>query len=306
MLVGRENITQFLRHYWLSFRGIVRERDLYREIKSNVKSKTTALQFIIDLRKSAGHYSALLNPQDDYWNDFDPNVSIYLESLILFKVSQYRPVALAAMKYLEPTKVEKIIHDLMAISFRYTVISGLGTGNLEKIYTNTALTISRGEANTHRKVFSQLKDAYVDAATFKENFNTRKIGKASIARYIIAKINDYKEENEEKEVSRDVHKVTLEHILPQKPNEEWNKSYNGLEELAQWVDTLGNLTLIEKSINKGIGNVGFLKKNKEAYSKSELVINTELSKYESWNISNIEQRGKELADTAELCWEIKY
>jgi hypothetical protein len=253
VLVGRENITQFLRHYWLSFYGLVRERDLYKNIKSIVKSKTTALQFMTDLRKSAGHYSALLTPQHSFWGDFDPIVSDYLESLILFRVSQYRPVALASMKKLDAGKIEKILRDLMVISFRYTVISGLGTGNLEKIYSNTAIKIAKGEYNTPRKVFTGLKNAYVDAETFIDNFYTRRIGKANIARYILANINDYLEENEEKEVSKDVHKVTLEHILPQNPNQDWSQAYQGKEQHSQWVDTLGNLTLVEKNINKGIG-----------------------------------------------------
>jgi hypothetical protein len=210
------------------------------------------------------------------------------------------------MKKLDAGKIEKILRDLMVISFRYTVISGLGTGNLEKIYSNTAIKIAKGEYNTPRKVFTGLKNAYVDAETFIDNFYTRRIGKANIARYILANINDYLEENEEKEVSKDVHKVTLEHILPQNPNQDWSQAYQGKEQHSQWVDTLGNLTLVEKNINKGIGNVGFLEKKQQVYTKSELALNIDLTKYEDWDISKIQARGKNLAKSAEKCWVTKY
>jgi uncharacterized protein with ParB-like and HNH nuclease domain len=138
-LVGRENITQFLRHYWLAFYNLVRERDLYKEIKSKIRTKTNALQFITDIRKSAEHYSALLNPQHTYWDSFNSIVSDYLDAFLLFRVSQYRPVLIAAMKNFEPSKIEKVIRDLVKLSFRYTVITGLSTGNFERIYSDAAI-----------------------------------------------------------------------------------------------------------------------------------------------------------------------
>lgn len=305
-LVGRENITQFLRHYWLSFYDLVRERDLYREIKLKIRTKTNALQFITDIRKSADHYSALLNPQHSYWDSFSTIISENLEALLLFRVAQYRPVMIAAMKKLEPQKIEKIIRDLVKISFRYTVITGLSTGNLERIYSNAAIAISNGNVTTAKKVFSELNSAYVDETTFKDNFVTKSIGKANIARYILSKLNNHFEEGDEKEVSDSVHKVTLEHILPQNPSGDWNNSFSNKDEHSTWVSTIGNLTLIEKSINKNIGNVGFTKKKEKAFKKSTLALNAQLTSYDDWNISTIKERAIKLAEAAEECWKVSY
>lgn len=40
LLVGSENLTPFLRHLWLSEYAFVRERDLYRDLRDKVKTKT--------------------------------------------------------------------------------------------------------------------------------------------------------------------------------------------------------------------------------------------------------------------------
>jgi hypothetical protein len=306
VLVGRENITQFLRHYWLAFHGLVRERDLYKEIKNYVKSRTLALQFLFDIRKSADHYSALSNTQHNYWREFDPAVIDYLEALALFRVSQFRPVAIAVMKKLEPVKVLKVLRDLMIISFRYTIVSGLGTGNLERVYSNAAISITKGDTNTSKKVFQKLKSAYVDAITFKESFINRQFGKSIISRFILAGLNDYIEENKEKEVSKSVSKINLEHILPQNPNEFWKNSFANMDEHSQWCDTIGNQTLIEKSLNRDIGNANFIEKKEKAYSKSDLALNVQLIKFTEWNISKIQERGNTLSEIAEKCWSVEY
>jgi hypothetical protein len=114
------------------------------------------------------------------------------------------------------------------------------------------------------------------------------------------------EDGKEKEVSSDVHKITLEHILPQNPNESWNDSFSSKDEHSSWVNTIGNLTLIEKTINKKIGNVGFSEKKAEAYQKSKLALNAQISEYDVWDITTIKDRANKLAIAAEQCWRISY
>ena len=70
---------------------------------------------------------------------------------------------------------------MLVISFRYTVISQLGTGNLEKTYSDCAIAIREGRANKPKQVFSLLKPAYVEDKRFEavdltDNAITDKIG----------------------------------------------------------------------------------------------------------------------------------
>ena len=192
LLVGSEYVTQFLRHYWLSrYAGVVRERDLYRALRQEVKGATKARKTMEGLRASSSLYAALLNPESSAWSQYAPDARSYLEALITFSVTQYRPVALAAMETLTPFAVTKILRVLMITSFRYTVVSGLSTGNLEQIYAAAALSIRNGECRSAKKLFSLLRQIYVNDDKFHADFSSKSFSQAPIARYVLGQINEH-------------------------------------------------------------------------------------------------------------------
>ena len=207
LLVGSSNLTQFLRHYWLCTVGLVRERDLYRELRRTVKNKTTARRFIEQLRAAADFYAALSNPEHEYWADFPRKATDHLQALLIFGVTQYRPVMLAAMQKFPAAKAAKILQQLMVISFRYTVVSALGTGNLEKIYADAALAIQNETATSPQEAFARLTNAYVDDERFVKDFEARRYRKSAVARYILAEINNHLERSSEKLVSPTIQNV---------------------------------------------------------------------------------------------------
>ena len=57
LLIGEENMPQYLRHFWLSRYGHVQKRELYRAIREKIKSNIIARKFMEDLRKDANLYS---------------------------------------------------------------------------------------------------------------------------------------------------------------------------------------------------------------------------------------------------------
>ena len=59
--------TTFLRHYWSSIHGAVRERELYKSIKQHVVTEAQVLDFITNLQQAADLYSALLSDSHEYW-----------------------------------------------------------------------------------------------------------------------------------------------------------------------------------------------------------------------------------------------
>ncbi len=65
-LVGGENLTVFLRHCWLSEFALVREREMYRAIRSRISGVVGARQFVDSLRSKANLYAALSNPEHAY------------------------------------------------------------------------------------------------------------------------------------------------------------------------------------------------------------------------------------------------
>ena len=306
LLLGSENLTHFLRHFWLSEHEIVRERELYRALRNSVRNAAASRQLIERLRKAADLYAALLNPEHIYWSDFPPEVRTYLDALLLFKVTQFRPVALAAMETFNPDAVTKVLRTLMVISFRYTVVSALGTGNLERIYTDAALAIRNGQAKTSAKLFARLKQAYVSDDRFIEDFTNRPFSKPPIARYVLAEINDYLENDPERMVAERTGRITLEHILPKNPGREWKGAVPKDEDPEHYAERIGNLTLLEKGRNRGLANASFQGKKAKAFSQSSLAINRQLLDYASWTTKEIENRSRQLASTAKQIWRVDY
>jgi hypothetical protein len=221
LLVGGENVTQFLRYFWNAEYETSRERDLYKSIKNTIKNVSAGRQMIERLRKSADLYAALSNPEHSYWSDFPNEYRNYLDALLLFKVTQYRPIALAAMGKLKPDQTTKLLRMLMVFSFRYTVISALNTGNLEKVFSKTALAISGGGMTGLKEIFESLKSVYVDDERFETDLQQRLFTKDDVARYVLKEINTYLERDLEHVPAEREGRLTLEHIFPKSPKENW-------------------------------------------------------------------------------------
>lgn len=117
--------------------------------------------------------------------------------------------------------------------------------------------------------------------------------------------------------------IEIEHILPFTPE-------NGLrEKIGEEYDEikikLGNLTLLEKSINASIGNSDFYNHKVGEYSKSAIYltksisvlenvgtntaitrINQRLKTFADWNRSTIEERQELLFDLSKSIWKVDY
>lgn len=306
LLLGGDNLTPFLRQYWLSVYEFVRERELYRALRQKVKTTAAAKQFVDRLRASADLYAALLNPEHPYWADFPSDMSANLEALMLFKLTQYRPIALAAMELWKPNDVSKLLRLLMVVSFRYTVIARQSPGLLEGVYAEAALAIRTGRAKSPAQIFAILKSVYVADDRFAEDFAARSFNKAPIARYILAEINDFIEGDKEKQVAEGSGRITLEHILPLNGGPEWRGAVPKNQNSDDFVERIGNLTLLEKGRNRGIANAGFEKKKTGAFARSSLALNVHLTQSSSWGMREIEARSRELADTAKQIWRVNY
>jgi len=108
----------------------------------------------------------------------------------------------------------------------------------------------------------------------------------------------------EKEKVTRIGVVNLEHIIPKRPDKEWEKFLkdNNIE-LEKWVHKLGNMTILHKEYNRRIANKFFTKK-KEMYAKSTLPINQELKEYEQFGPNEIIERQKKMAEIAKEVWKI--
>jgi len=147
-------------------------------------------------------------------------------------------------------------------------------------------------------------------------------------RYILAKLTQYIEEQAwgNPTYGRLDHyitkKVEIEHILPTKPREDVRSAFDKLDEYDAYVGRLGNLTLLEKTINSAVSN-GSLAVKLPGYKQSTLLltrslaekpqvgINTQLNRavqellqFDTWNSKAIQKRQEMLAKLARKVWDM--
>lgn len=95
----------------------------------------------------------------------------------------------------------------------------------------------------------------------------------------------------------DLSKLSIEHLMPQTPTEEWLAELDTTEEIYMThLHRLGNLTLAAKSDNSKMGNLQWEYKNTILKSTAHLKMNMELLPVDRWTIDCIDKRTKTLIE----------
>ena len=98
--------------------------------------------------------------------------------------------------------------------------------------------------------------------------------------------------------------LTLEHILPENPDGNWS-NYFGAEHVNDFIDRLGNMTVMDKQKNNELARKSFADKA-AVYSKSPISITQEISKFEQWSPDSVASRQAAMADVAIKLWSIQF
>lgn len=108
---------------------------------------------------------------------------------------------------------------------------------------------------------------------------------------------------------------SLEHIYPKNGrNKYWNDQFGHLtsKEKDQYKNTLGNLIVISKAKNDGLGNKDYLTKvdsgsinNPMGYTYGGYAERYLVKNYKEWSVTSIEKRGKEVLDFLQKNWGLR-
>jgi hypothetical protein len=144
----------------------------------------------------------------------------------------------------------------------------------------------------------------VSDLNFENDFSTKQFKSTTrnhkIVKYILAKIEYYKFQNE---INSDSDIYTIEHILPESADETWGDFSD--EEINRSVYRLGNLTLLEKKLNREAGNQSYETK-KLIYKESNCELTSDIERhYDNWNEEKLATRQRELAKHAKAIWKIQ-
>lgn len=291
------NISDFLWVYWNASHKTIRKNQLYKTIREEIKSTDQAFNLLHDMRVKADIYMALHNEADELWKG-KGEIQHLLELLLLFGITQPIPLLITAYSSLSEKEFTSILKAIVIVSFRYNIICGKNPNAQEVVYNKIALSILSGKNSALDELKSSI---YVGDDEFEQTFAYKEFVYNSrnhkIAKYILSRI-----ENFENGSVIDDEKITLEHILPDNPGEEW-----AWEDIAiqQYHYRLGNMVLLELVKNKNLGNASFTEK-KAVYAKSTVLTTKALgeSDIQEWTEDEINKRQKRLARIAKGIWKL--
>lgn len=299
-------IVPYIKYLWASLQGNVREKDLYNQIKDNIKTKSSAMEFADQLAQNASLYVAIIHSDHSFWSNYSSKTRNNIRIINLLGMVQVRPLLLSVLNALSKKETEKSIESIVSIIVRLLVSGTLSSGVFERQFSITAMKVRNGEIKTNDQILAGLKSIIPSDTKFYEEFTKTNVSKSAIAKYYLATIENYIRDKNGSELipNNDDEIVNLEHILPKRQTNEWSQFSE--DEHKMYFKRLGNQTLLNSKKNSKLGNVGFDRKL-EVFKESEFLINGKFLSDDDakWGIKEINSRQKMMADYAIKIWKLR-
>lgn len=303
---GGENLfTVFIRHFWSSKYGLVREKELYRNIRGRVTTSTNVIDFAKELETNSNLYAAILSPEHDFWSEASAKARERIRTLNLLELEQCRPMLLSALAHLPLNDIEEILRLLISWNVRLLIVGGLGGGAMEKYYCELGKAIRKGELKSLSEIALSAESFIPSDTIFEASFAVVRVSKAHLCRYYlrILELQAMTEPQPELVPGTDPDELTLEHVLPEHPAKAAWSGFNEDDRKA-YTKRLGNMVLLKQKMNSKLRSSSFTEK-REIYAKSNLLLTQRVAEFKKWNKKAIDEHQAFLAKLAVKAWKIK-
>ena len=330
----REKPLRFLRYFIFSRYNVesLREEDIYGWFAKNAslcRLASDPLGFGKELLQTAEAYKNFLNGCDK-----DGEKNRYLQNLRLLggRAARQHLILLLAGRHLPQNLFDRLALEVESLFFVY-VITREPTREFERNFVRWAVDLRKveGETDLEKFVSDRLMPAKTElSARFNDAFG--RLNSFSVQqyrlRYILAKLTQYIQLNAygETEGTKWLNIYTeggyeIEHIYPQVPSEKAFAEFGECEDSLVTYQ-LGNLTLVERSINASLGNKPYSEKRK-LYLDSQLLLTkalverpnigistkinnavANLKSFEEWNEAAVKLRQDNLTTLARTIWSL--
>jgi hypothetical protein len=259
-----------------------------------------AKAYIQRLDEARRVYLALRDVDSSLWDSLDFDTRDAVAALRRFGLESSYPLVLAAFAAWkgDERKAARLFIKVTNWSIRALFAGRLGGSVAEKAFSGAAKQVSEGVATNQDEVKSALASLMVDDSEFTGDL--RRYGNVTLprARYILAMLERAQraKANESLEGLPDwaSRSVTIEHLMPR-------AEAKGNESKLAYVETLANMALLEKGLNKGLEDKPFDEKAGQ-YAKSVFRTTSSLSSQTSWTKADVEKRMTALAKLAPQAW----
>lgn len=301
---SKEKSLKFLNYFWASKYKKVSDRKIYKEfIKESKKDDFNYNNFVEDLLYNSTIYKKILMPNSEDWkNEGEFKAYFSLNAINIFNIQVANSLLLSLIREYNRKNISlnylvKALRSIEKFHFINNAVVGGRSSGLDTMYSKISRDLYNAK-NRHEKhnVIDELKKKLTEKLPteeqFKANFNNRvyyistDTKQKKLVQYVLQKL-EYEKQN----YNVALKDVSIEHIYPEKFDENWSKiSIDNIK-------NIGNLVLLDKSLNSDIGNKDFDKKKKIIESKSTLITTKEV--FESnieWKEENIKKRNETLIE----------
>ena len=332
-----EKPTRFLRYYILSHYKIndsskgLREDEIYDWFNDKADLcgiNLDPLGFVDKLIDRSAAYANFVEGKD-----VAGNTNRYLKNLkALSGTARQHFILLLAGQHLQPELFNELSRQIENLFFCY-IITREATKTFERDFADWSGELRDVKdadginAFINKNIINEMKSLSERFDLAINKLNLTEIQQYRM-RYILAKLTQYIEEKAwgnpvDTNLDRYIHSsVHIEHILPYDPKPEVKAAFDKILEYDNFKQRLGNLTLLEQTINSSIGN-DFYEAKKDGYrhsaflltksliEKQEFGIDTQLKRavedlqqFDNWDSNSIEARQEMLRKLARRVWGI--
>jgi len=326
-----EKPLRFLRYFVFSQYDVdrLREDEIYDWFVKNAKLcgyDADPLNFVELLRHTARAYTTFVSG-----NNLDGSQNLYLTNLrYLSGAARQQLILLLAGKHLRKDDFTELCRQLENLFFA-VIITREPTKEFERQFARWAPALRIVETSSQLReflasTFQPMKQQLLNR--FELAF--RELRETSIQRYrmryILGKITQYVNDTAYAGAKVDLGQFMaaqdIEHILSQSPTAEVLASFDMPYAVDDYVHRLGNLTLLEQSINVSISNKPFSQKVK-GYAQSRYLLTRSIAErvhvgsdtridraatllvtFEEWSSRSVERRQEMLAQLALQVWDM--
>jgi hypothetical protein len=294
-------VIDFIRHSLIAMSGHVVQSDLYNRVQTIVRSEQAAIDLSITLDDLSTIYIATFNPQHERWSDYPTSVRRALQVSSLFKIKPLRAAMLSIAAKMSPKEAAKAFQFLVSLGVRLMLASSTRSGSVEIPLAEASHDIYEGRITTCSKLKYKLKAIIPSDNDFEEAVGTARVQNASLARCYLRsmEMSAKKEPNPSFIPNEDPLSVSLEHVLPKKPEGNWPQFED--DEVNTYVNRLGNLVLLKTSDNSTLKSDSFEEK-KKIFKDSQYDLTKQIATVNQWNSNQIRQRQLRLAKLALDTW----
>jgi uncharacterized protein with ParB-like and HNH nuclease domain len=309
-------VSDFIRDYLtLRNKKIPNKNKVYAEFKSLYadKKEDAYHQELENIKSLSVHYKKLVNPtvvsdlsirrELEYINRLEINVA-YPFLLQVFEDSENGLIGkddlIKILKLIQSYAWRRFIVGLPTNALNKIFMSLYAEIDTEEYYDSIAKVLLKKKGSAKFPTNEDLKTALKD----KDLYNTQPKNR----NYLFELLENY---NNREYVNTNNELITIEHIFPRNPNDDWSSSLSAEEYFLfkeKHINTIGNLTL--SGNNGSLSNKSFLKKkemnkdgNEQGYIYSRLWLNTYLKTLDNWDISKYEERLNIIYDRFLKIWE---